>query len=86
VNQKLDNKRGLNGTGQSFHSKNLYIYVMDGNLKEEAERKFGPGFIGNWVEGDSSFLFFSKPPDKEIEILLRSDKDLALSDRFHFYL
>ena len=38
---------------------NLYIYYLEGRVDREEERLLGPEFLGNWVEEESSFLFFS---------------------------
>ncbi|MBW1787429.1 MAG: hypothetical protein JRK53_12525 [Deltaproteobacteria bacterium] len=38
---------------------NLYIYILSGRAFEADEAGLGEGFVGNWVEGENSFLFFS---------------------------
>lgn len=35
----------------------LYIYHLRGKVNSDEERGFGIHFLGNRVEGDSSFLF-----------------------------
>jgi ribosomal protein L11 methyltransferase len=39
--------------------------------------------VGNWVEDNSSFLFFSKPADDVIKALLHIQPQLTLVDRYH---
>jgi ribosomal protein L11 methyltransferase len=59
----------------------LFIYYFQGRLISKAE-SFGDSFIGNWEEGDSSFLFFSEPADARIDQLLSAQQQLILEDRF----
>ena len=40
--------------------KDLYIYLFKGVLEKDHEAALGEAFIGNWVEADTSFLFFFK--------------------------
>lgn len=50
----------------------LHIYCLDGLITGEAEQDLGRGFLGNWEEGASSFLFFEKPAlDRVLEIVSR---------------
>jgi ribosomal protein L11 methyltransferase len=62
----------------------LYIYYLEGSVSREEERYLGPEFLGNWVEGESSFLFFSGPSKKTVQMILDRDKRLRLIDEFHF--
>lgn len=59
----------------------LYIYYINGKVAND-RGGFGDGFIGNWQETDSSFLFFSQPADKQVESLVGADDGLVLKDRF----
>jgi ribosomal protein L11 methyltransferase len=60
---------------------NLYIYYIDG--KVPADRGlFGSGFIGNWQEENSAFLFFDEPADERVESFVAADGGLILKDRF----
>lgn len=59
----------------------LFIYYFDGRLKP-AGRHFGSRFIGNWEEGDTSFLFFSEPADDRMDQLLSIQPHLTLKDQF----
>jgi ribosomal protein L11 methyltransferase len=64
--------------------KDLYIYLINGALREQDEALLGNGFLGNWVEAGSSFLFFSRPSRCRITRLLAARPDLDLEDEFHF--
>jgi ribosomal protein L11 methyltransferase len=59
----------------------LFIYYFQGKLLSETE-SFGESFIGNWEEGDTSFLFFSESADGRIDELLKVQPQLILEDRF----
>jgi len=59
----------------------LFIYYFQGRLLSKFE-VLGKSFIGNWEEGDTSFLFFSEPADDRMEELLRVQPQLTLEDRF----
>lgn len=41
--------------------KDLYVYLFSGLLGERDEIGFGGSYLGNWVEANSSFLFFPNP-------------------------
>jgi len=62
----------------------LYIYLMKGVLREKDEKSLGNAFIGNWVEGESSFLFFSSPSRERVKGLLNYRPYLELDDDYHF--
>jgi ribosomal protein L11 methyltransferase len=62
----------------------LYIYYLEGIVSREEERWLGPEFLGNWVEGESSFLFFSKASRQLVQTILARDKRRRLVDEFHF--
>lgn len=59
----------------------LFIYYFQGRLLSKFAQ-FGKRFIGNWEEGDTSFLFFSAPADDQIDQLLSAQPQLVLEDRF----
>jgi len=63
---------------------NLYIYYLEGSLSREHEHCLGPEFLGNWIEGESSFLFFSKPSRERVQQILDTDRQLRLIDEFYF--
>jgi ribosomal protein L11 methyltransferase len=62
----------------------LHIYVFSGRLSEKEEAGLGDGFLGNWVEGECSFLFFGRPAREEIRRLLAARPDLRLDDEYRF--
>lgn len=62
----------------------LYIYYLEGPVSREEERFLGPEFLGNWVEGDSSFLFFSGPSRELVQKIVEGDERLRLIDEFRF--
>ncbi len=64
--------------------KDLHIYLIKGLVKEKDEVSFGDTFMGNWVEDDSSFLFFGRPAEKEVARLLKRCPELELIETHHF--
>ncbi len=59
----------------------LHIYYLQGQVKEDLF--WGTSnFIGNWQEGESAFLFFTGPAPEALDLLLRSQPELTLCDRF----
>jgi ribosomal protein L11 methyltransferase len=62
----------------------LYIYYLEGLPNKDEEHGLGPDFLGNWVEGESSFLFFSRPSKETVQMILDGDERLRLIDEFHF--
>ena len=44
----------------------------------------GENFLGNWVEDNDSFLFFSAPSSEIISDLLKNRSDLLFFDDYHF--
>ena len=80
-------KQGLKKTQGNLSSlpyPDLYIYLMKGVLRERDEELLGNAFIGNWVEGESSFLFFSSPSRERVKGLLNYRPYLELDDDYHF--
>jgi ribosomal protein L11 methyltransferase len=69
-----------NSGAESPYNK-LFIYYFDGRLKQ-IYSQFGERFIGNWEEGDTSFLFFSEPADEYIDQILATHPNLTLQDQF----
>ena len=63
---------------------NLFIYLLEGYVNSEDEKILGNNFLGNWVEGEYSFLFFSNPAGKRIINLLDYRQNLKLVDEYHF--
>ncbi len=64
--------------------RDLYIYLFNGLVNEDDEVVLGDTFLGNWVEEDSSFLFFEKPADKLLTRLMKRRSDLEMVDDYHF--
>ena len=62
----------------------LYIYLIKGLVHPSEETKFGQSFLGNWVEEDTSFLFFAEPSDGIVSDLLKVHSDLQLLENYHF--
>jgi ribosomal protein L11 methyltransferase len=62
----------------------LYIYLLEGAVDSAEEDLFGDAFLGNWVEDDSSFLFFSRPSPEKVSRFLQRHSALKLIDNFHF--
>ena len=59
----------------------LFIYYLDGRA-DTHDLDLGAGFLGNWEESDSSFLFFSTPAENEIHKLIEKYPPLKLVDTF----
>lgn len=64
--------------------RDLYIYAIEGRVPPDEEAGLGSEFIGNWVEGESSFLFFSEPADERVARLLARRSELSLAERYQF--
>ncbi len=64
--------------------RDLYSYLIKGRVREENEAGLGNAFLGNWVEDDSSFLFFTAPSREKVDQPLRKDGHLALLEDYHF--
>ena len=56
----------------------LYIYEISGKLPGSRDY-FKEDFVGCWNEDDVSFLFFSAPHDKEVNVFLRKKRKDLLS-------
>ncbi|RJR52286.1 MAG: methyltransferase domain-containing protein [Desulfobacteraceae bacterium] len=64
--------------------RDLYIYMLDGIVPDAEESALGSGFVGNWIEGANSFLFFSVPAGNRVAELLKKRPELRLLDDYHF--
>lgn len=62
----------------------LFIYLLEGYLEPEDEKNLGGHFLGNWIEGNQSFLFFSGPSGEIITNLLDDRQNLRLVDEYRF--
>ena len=81
---ELINRQGGKSGLYNRPYKDLYIYLLNGTVAEKEEKYLGAAFVGNWVEDDSSFLFFGRPADKEVDRLLDNCPDLELIEAHHF--
>jgi len=75
---------GTPHTEGSLPYQDLYVYLLNGVLREIDEASLGNGFLGNWVEGESSFLFFSKPSRRLVTRLLSARPDIELESDYRF--
>ncbi len=60
---------------------NLFIYYLQG-VVSVGPGELGPGFLGNWREADTAFLFFSEPAGRRVDRLVEDHPELTLLDRF----
>lgn len=60
----------------------LHIYYLQGLAKDRALDGL-VDLIGNWHEGDCSFLFFARPADDQVARLLDRQPELTLLDKYH---
>ncbi|MBU2548799.1 MAG: 50S ribosomal protein L11 methyltransferase, partial [Proteobacteria bacterium] len=56
----------------------LVIYEVRGEWDEAERGELGSGFLGFWIEGGYTFLFFSALADGEVERLLAAARGLEL--------
>lgn len=59
----------------------LYIYYCQGVLPPHCSLDY-ENFVGNWVEDDFSFLFFTAPAETEVKNILKSFPELSLLDDY----
>jgi ribosomal protein L11 methyltransferase len=64
--------------------KNLHIYLVNGTVTDSDQNLLDDTFIGNWVEENSAFLFFSTPAEKQVADLVKYRSGLHLEDSYHF--
>jgi len=62
----------------------LFIYTLEGELGKGYEMHMGGEFIGNWVEGDDNFLFFSAPSQEKVRLLQRKRPATRLTGEYYF--
>lgn len=66
----------------------LYIYYFDGILRMDTADSLGweiqhsDAFLGNWVEEEASFLFFSSPSDDTVGKILEKNTGIHLVDKY----
>jgi hypothetical protein len=61
----------------------LYIYVIQGLLSDEESSLLGDEFLGNWVEEDTCYLFFSSPSQRQVLQTIEQRPELQLVDSRH---
>jgi ribosomal protein L11 methyltransferase len=61
----------------------LYVYELSGLAPEGIQFFLDDGFIGNWVEGNSSYLFFENSAERAVVQLLKKYPGLELVDDYH---
>ena len=59
----------------------LFIYCLEGAVGDEKTASWH-NFIGNWLEGGHSFLFFLEPADQIVSLLVRNDADLRFVENY----
>jgi ribosomal protein L11 methyltransferase len=62
--------------------KDLYIYMIEGHISEKNEAVLGDAFLGNWVEENTAFLFFSEPSTDIVKEFLENREGLAYLDEY----
>jgi ribosomal protein L11 methyltransferase len=62
----------------------LYIYLIKGLVPRREEASLGQSFLGNWVEEDTWFLFFSEPSSSFVSEVLSRHSGLQLLEQYHF--
>lgn len=62
----------------------LHVYLLNGVLPYSEERALGPWFVGNWVEENNSFLFFSKPSKDRVMAIVERRPGLEVLEEFAF--
>lgn len=75
-------KAGMSSEEKLRPYEKLYVYLLSGVLPYSEEPSLGTFFIGNWVEGDNSFLFFSKPSKKMVMKVVNKRPGLELVEEF----
>lgn len=62
----------------------LYIYLINGLVPRGEEPSLGQSFLGNWVEEDTCFLFFSETSSSLVSAVLTRHPELKLLENYHF--
>jgi ribosomal protein L11 methyltransferase len=62
----------------------LYIYLINSVVSDRDEAGFGSEFLGTWVEGETSFLFFLVPSREKVDSLILARPELSLLGEHHF--
>jgi len=61
----------------------LYIYYLQGRVTDAGRFFPEPGFIGNWQEEDTAFLFFDRPSLEPVRRMAAAHPGLKLLDQYH---
>ena len=62
----------------------LHVYWIEGVVPPCEEPLLGTAFLGNWVEGNSSFLFFRKPSRECVLHCVKRNQGLTLVEAYRF--
>ncbi len=60
----------------------LYIYYFEGIPQVDRSIETMTSYLGNWVDDEISFLFFSKPSDTEIRHIETCSHNARLADQY----
>jgi ribosomal protein L11 methyltransferase len=60
----------------------LHVYYVTGRLTD-SDSPGGEGFIGNWVEADTTFLFYKQPARDRVARYIDARPHLELVDEYH---
>lgn len=72
------------GARQKGPPEELHVYYLNGVLPTDGEEALGPDFLGNWVEGEESFLFFKAPSDSRVRKAMAGYANLKVVDAYRF--
>ena len=72
------------GARQKGPPEELHVYYLNGVLPTDEEEALGPDFLGNWVEGEESFLFFKAPSDSRVRNVMAGYANLKVLDAYRF--
>jgi len=62
----------------------LYVYLVGGVVGGRDEAALGSEFLGTWVEGETSFLFFSAPAQERVDSLIKGRPGLSFVEEHLF--
>ena len=60
----------------------LYIYYFEGLPRLDPDIETNEAYLGNWIDDDISFLFFSKPSDKVVDQICLKNPNARLADTY----
>jgi len=79
---KAEHENQRKGTSGPY--RDLFIYHLKGQVREEEELALGEYFLGNWLDDDTSFLFFSVPSQENVSRLIDRRSHLELIEHYNF--